>query len=69
MMSLSDSNMEHLTHVQVNDRGFSVYISVCYDTMRLHAWKYDDYNIEWETFTALPDFTEWVQRPIQKIKF
>ena len=68
VMSLEDYNMENITHVRIDDRGFSVYISVCYDTMRLHAWKYDDYSIEWDSFTTLSDFTEWVQKPIQKVK-
>ena len=54
-MALDDYNMERITHVRVDDRGFNVYISVCYDTMRLHAYKYDDYSIEWETFLSLSD--------------
>lgn len=67
-MSLEDYNMERITHVRISDHGFSVYISVCYDTMRLHAWKYDDNSIEWDSFQSLLEFSEWVQKPIKKIK-
>ena len=67
-MALDDYNMERITHVRVDDRGFNVYISVCYDTMRLHAYKYDDYSIEWETFLSLSDFADWLQKPIQSVK-
>lgn len=66
-MPLEDYNMEKITHVRVDDRGFNVYISVCYNTMRLHAYKYDESYIEWESFTALSEFTVWVQKPIKVV--
>ena len=66
-MPLEDYNMEKITHVRVDDRGFNVYISVCYDTMRLHAYKYDEVNIEWDSFTSLTEFTLWVQKPIKVV--
>lgn len=64
-MTLADYNMEHLTHVRIEDRGFNVYISVCYDTMRLHAWKYDEEHIEWDSFLTIVEFTEWLQQPMK----
>ena len=66
-MALEDYNMERITHVHIDDRGFNVYISVCYDTMRLHAYKYDEVNIEWESFVSLSEFAEWIQKPIKVV--
>ena len=68
VMSLEDYNMERLTHVRVDDCDFNLYVSVCYNSMRLHAYKYDDNNIEWETFTSLLEFTVWIQKPIKRVK-
>ena len=66
-MPLEDYNMERITHVRVDDRDFNLYISVCYDTMRLHAWKYDESSIEWESFTSLTEFSDWIQKPIKRV--
>jgi hypothetical protein len=68
-MSMSDYNMEHITHIRIDDHGFNVYMSICYDTLRLHAWKYDDDSIEWETFTDMEQFKTWISSPIKRIKF
>ena len=67
VMPLEDYNMERITHVRVDDRDFNLYISVCYDTMRLHAWKYDESSIEWESFTSLTEFSDWIQKPIKRV--
>jgi len=68
-MSMSDYNMEHITHIRVHDRDFNVYLSICHDTLRLHAWKYDENSIEWETFTDMNEFRNWVSSPVKRIKF
>ena len=68
-MSLAEYNMERITHIHVHDRGFNVYISICYTTMQLHAYKYNDTSIEWEYFTSMPEFTSWIQKPLDTTRF
>lgn len=57
--------IEQVAHIRIEDRGYNVYISICYDTMTLHAYKYDDQGINYNWFNSLQEFNLWVQTPIQ----
>ena len=64
-MSIENCEMERVAHICIEDRKFNVYICICYNTMTLHAYKYDSTNINYDWFNDLNEFMIWVQRPIQ----
>jgi hypothetical protein len=59
------STIEPIMHVCIEDREFNLYLSICYDSMTLHAYKYNDRSIEYDWFVNLEEFKSWVQNPIQ----
>ena len=59
--------IEKIAHIRIEDREYNLYISYSYDTGILHAYKYDEYNIEYEWFANLLEFKYWVQKPIPKV--
>lgn len=61
------NQLEKLAHIRVNDRDYSIYIAICHETLTLHAFKYDDYNIEWETFQDISQFKLWCSQPVKRI--
>jgi hypothetical protein len=59
--------IERIAHIQVVNRDHNVYISVCYDTMQLHGFKYDHFSCEYEIFTIIHEFEEWIQSPLRRL--
>ena len=60
------SNIKTLSHISVHGCKHNAYISVCHTTMRLHVYKYDQTDIEWDTFTSVREFKEWVLLPLKR---
>ena len=56
--------MERIAHIRIDELDFNVFISFSYDTMTLHAFKYNEYSIEYDWFASLVEFKYWVQKPI-----
>lgn len=60
------SYIKNIAHIRVSDREYNVYISICYTSMTLHAYKYNDTSIVYDWFYTLDDFKSWLQEPIPK---
>lgn len=63
-MSIKNCEIERIAHLHIEDRDFNVYICICYNSMTLHAYKYDDQSINYDWFNDMPEFMQWVQNPI-----
>lgn len=63
-MSISNCEVEQIAHIYVEDKDFTLYLSMCYNTMTLHAYKYNNECINYEWFNHLSDFVNWVHLPI-----
>ena len=59
--------IEQIAHIRVHDRDYNVYISFSYTTMTLHAYKYDEYNMEYCWFASLSEFKSWVAEDIRRV--
>lgn len=66
-MSIVNCEMEPVAHIHIEDREFNVYMCICYSTMTLHAYKYDEESINYEWFNDLSEFESWVQSPIRRV--
>lgn len=59
--------MEKISHIRVHDRDYNVYICFSYTTLTVHAYKYDNFSIEFEWFASMSEFKEWIQQPIRRL--
>ena len=66
-MSIVNCEMDPVAHIHIDDREFNVYMCICYNTMTLHAYKYDEESINYEWFNDMSEFMDWVQEPVHKV--
>ena len=52
--------MVPIAHVQVGNRDFNAYISMCSVTRNIHVFKYNDRRCDYEVFDNQRDAQNWI---------
>lgn len=63
-MSITANSMIPLAHIQVKDRDYAVYISLCTVTAQMHIFKYNDSWCDYEVFCEEGAACRWLELPL-----
>jgi len=63
-MPITANSMIPLAHIQVADRDYSVYISLCTVTSQMHIFKYNDQYCAYEVFAHEGEACMWLEIPL-----
>ena len=59
-------HMVTLAHVQVRGSDFSVHISMCMNTQRMHIFKYNDVCCDYDVFEVQEEATAFIEKPMPR---
>ncbi len=63
-MPITANSMITLAHIQVKDRNYAVYISLCTVTRQMHIFKYNDSWCDYEVFAEEGAACQWLEQPL-----
>ena len=64
MMPITANSMIPLAHIQVAERDYSVYISLCTVTKQMHIFKYNQSYCAYEVFCEEGAACRWLEEPL-----
>lgn len=65
---INANSMIPLAHVQVRDRDYCVYISMCVISRRMHIFKYNELSCDYDVFERESDACEFIEQPLPKYR-
>jgi hypothetical protein len=63
-MPITANSMIPLAHIQVADRDYSVYISLCTVSSQMHIFKYNHLYCSYEVFAEEGEACRWLEKPL-----
>lgn len=63
-MPITANSMIPLAHIQVAERDYSVYISLCTVTRQMHIFKYNQLYCSYEVFAEEGAACRWLEEPL-----
>ena len=63
-MPITANSMIPLAHIQVADRDYSVYISLCTVSSQMHIFKYNHLYCSYEVFAEEGEACWWLEKPL-----
>jgi len=67
-MRESVNGMISIAHVQVKDKGFNAYVSMCLITRTIHVFKYNDLCCDYDVFDSQLLASQFLQKPLHIIE-
>lgn len=67
-MRESVNGMISIAHVQVKDRGFNAYVSMCLITRSIHVFKYNELCCDYDVFDSQYLASQYLQKPLHIIE-
>lgn len=64
MMINGINDMINLAHVYVRDRDYSVFLSMCTTSQRLHVFKYNEVKCTYEVFDSYDACCQFLEKPL-----
>jgi hypothetical protein len=64
MMPITANSMIPLAHIQVAERDYNVYISLCTVTKQMHIFKYNQLYCAYEVFCEEGEACQWLELPL-----
>lgn len=67
-MRESVNGMISIAHVQLRDRGFNAYVSMCVITRNIHVFKYNQLCCDYDVFDSQHLASQFLQEPLHIIE-